>query len=120
MKSVMEIRNILDHATGTERYHKFSPFKKFPVATDGVIELANAAECFWLLDIIGNKQINKKLDPAFQVWKLNVNLEIGSWKLCGYNDTVLIETIKGHYTNFPLEEIVLWVMDGVLLLPSEY
>ena len=39
--------------------------------------------------------------------------------VCGYNDTELIITQEIHYTDFPLEEIKLFLMDGVILLPNE-
>jgi len=116
----MEIMNIISNAHGTEAYHKFSSIPGFPVATDGVIALAEAADYFWLLDIIGSHQSNKKLDPNFQVWKLEVDLENSTGVVFGYNDDELIITQEIPFTDFPLEEVKLYLMGGVILLPSEY
>ena len=120
MKSIEAINEIISNAHGTVNYHRFSPIPGFPVATDGVAALAEAAGCFWLLDAIGSYQSNVQLDPSFQVWKLTVNTESNEWKLEGFNDTQLVITQNGEYTDFPLEEISLWVSNGVILLPSEY
>jgi len=110
---------IISHATGTEAYHRFSPFPFFPVATDGVIAVAEAAGCYWFLDIIGSYQLDKQLDPHFQVWKLVVNHEDSTAVASGYNGTTLIITQEIPYTDFPLDKLELYVMDGIVLLPSE-
>lgn len=120
MKSKEEIFDIISQAHSSEVYHKFSSFPGFPVATDGAIALAEAAGCFWLLDIIGSYQTDKRLDPSFQVWKLEVNLEKSIAVIRGHNDTELIITQDIPFTDFPLEEVKLYLMDGVILLPSEY
>jgi len=120
MKSKQEILDIINHAHSTEAYHRFSPFEFFPVATDGVIAIAEAAGCYWFLDIIGSCQTNKRLDPQFQVWKLVVNHDDNTAVVSGYNDTTLIITQEIPYTDFPLDELKLYLMDGIILLPSEY
>ena len=120
MKSRTEILSIINGASGTSAYYRFSPFGGYPVATDGIIALAEAAVCYWILDIIGSYQTDKRLDPNFQVWKLEVNRENDSAVIRGYNDTELIITQEIPYTDFPLEEVKLFLMDGVILLPSEY
>lgn len=47
MKSKQEILNILHYANGTESYHSFSSLPGYPVITDGVYKLAEAADCYW-------------------------------------------------------------------------
>jgi len=120
MKSKEEILDIINNAYGTEAYHKFSSFSNYPVATDGVIALAEATNCFWLLDIIGSYQTDKRLDPHFQVWKLVVNHEDSTAVINGYNDIELIVTQEIAHTDFPLDELKLFLMDGIILLPSEH
>lgn len=120
MKSKQEILDILNQAHGSEGYAAFSPLPGYPVATNGVIILAEAAECHWLLDVIGSHQRNKRLDPAFQVWKLEVNRADRSAVVRGYNDTELIVTQEFSSTDFPLDELKLLLMDGVIMLPLEY
>lgn len=120
MKSAHEILEIINQSSCTEAYHKFSVIPGFPVATDGVVALAEAAGCYWLLDVIGSYQTHQQLDPEFQVWTLNVNLSEESGTVRGCNDTELIVTQEIPFTDFPLEEVKLYLMDGVILLPSEY
>ena len=120
MKSKKEILEIINHSRGSEAYHRFSSFNHYPVVTDGVIALAEAAECFWLLDIIGSYQTNKRLDPNFQVWKIVVSHDDNTAIVSGYNDTTLIVQQEISYTDFPLDELKLYLMNGIILLPSEH
>ena len=120
MKSKEEILDIISNANGTEAYHKFSSFSNYPVVTDGVLAVAEAAGCFWLLDVIGSYQTDKRLDPHFQVWTLVVNLEDGTAAVNGFNDKTLILSQDIPYTDFPLDVLKLFLMDGVILLPSEH
>jgi hypothetical protein len=120
MLSKNEILDLISQASGTTQYHRFSRILSFPVITDGVKILADAAGCYWLLDVIGSYQHNQKLDKTFQVWTLEVNRAENSGIVRGYNDTTIIITQEIPYTDFPLDEIKLFLMDGVILLPSEY
>ena len=119
MNSIEEIKDIIKYSTGTEAYHKFSPIEGFPVITDGVFKVAEAAECYWLLDLIGSYQINPNLDPEFQVWKLKV-CEDQTATASGYNDLDLIIEQKIEYTDFPLDSFEVYLVRGVILLPGEY
>jgi len=120
MKSRKEILEILNNAHSSEAYHKYSSFEHYPVVTDGVIAIAEAAGCYWLLDIIGSYQTDERLDPNFQVWKLAVNQDDKTAVVNGYNDATLIITQDIAFTDFPLDELKLFLMDGIILLPSEY
>ena len=120
MKSRKEILDIINNSHGSEAYHKFSPIPEFPVATDGAVALASAAGCFWLLDIIGSYQGDKRLDPEFQVWELEVDCENCSGVIRGYNNTKLIITQEIPWTDFPLDGVKLYLIDGIILLPSEH
>ena len=120
MLSQREIINLINQATGTTAYHKFSSFPNYPVITDGVQALAEAVGCYWLLDIIGSHQRNPKLDKNFQVWSLEVNQDESTGVVRGYNDDILIITQKISHTDFPLDKIKFYLIDGVILLPSEY
>jgi len=54
------------------------------------------------------------------------------WELQKFDDNTAILTMKEdtgqpllveqkiHFTDFPLEEITLWVIDGIMLLTNEY
>jgi len=128
VEKVEKIQAILNHAFGTQNYHRISQVKGAPIATDGVVAVANEAGCFWLLDAIISYQGNKKLDPDMQVWRLKVrednnNREATLYCEDGKKKILISQNIE--YTDFPLDEIVLWVMPGgpggesVILLPTE-
>ena len=120
MKSEGEILEVMSMMTGTENYHKFSDIPSYPVATDGVITLAEMADCYWLLEIIGSYQSNRNLDSAFQVWKMEVDRENNSAVVYGCNDMEVIVKQDIPLTDFPLSEIKIFLIDGIILLPSEY
>jgi len=119
MQSKQDILDLINQATGTTMYHRYSSFPGYPVVTDGVIAVAEAAECFWFLDIIGSYQTNKDLDPEFQVWTLEVFADQTAI-VAAYNDTELIITQDIPYTDFPLEKFKVYLIQGVILLPGEY
>jgi len=68
-----EIQDIISQSIGTAQYHKFSAFPTFPLITDGVKAVADAAGAYWLLDVVGSYQHDPRLDKAFQVWKLDLS-----------------------------------------------
>jgi len=132
MKTVKEIKEFLANSHGTEKYHRVSSTPNAPITTDGVVGLAQMANCFWLLDAIISHQRNPKLDPDMQVWKLEklaCNLDSDfEFLLTGTNGDGDEPIVKQFipYSDFPLDEITLLVMSGgpkgnrVILLPSEY
>jgi len=127
MKTVETIQNNMAHAIGTTKY--IWHWTKALVFTDGVEQLREDADCHWLVDAIASYQGKKLKNIPFQVWKL---------KVCDDKSAILtmvedsgepnIITQKIPFTDFPLEDITLWVNDGcvgdsackVLMLPSEY
>lgn len=120
MLSKEEIISIINQSTGTTAYHRFSVIANFPVITDGVLALAEAAGCFWLLDIIGSYQGNLTFHKAFQVWMIKVNREDTTAVVSGFYDATLFVRQEIPYTDFPFDEIKFFVIDGVILLASEY
>jgi hypothetical protein len=125
-QKIEEIEDIINNPAWTKKYYRFSLFPNSPVCTAGVIQLAETAGCYWLLDIIASYQYLRKLDKTFQVWTLEVfNEETAKKEKCaavvkGLNDKELIVKQKIPFTDFPLEKLKLYLMDGVILLPSEY
>lgn len=45
MESIQAIFDVLNSSTCSESYHRFSPIPGYPVITDGVFMLAEAAGC---------------------------------------------------------------------------
>jgi len=119
MKSKGELLAALAQFTGTSQYYYHPLFKAFRY-TDGVRFLAKNAECYWLLEFIFGHQSNAKIKATpFQTWKLvkqedscTITIDDGNGKV--------IKTFTLNYTSFPLNEFTLWLIDGCLLLPSEY
>ncbi|MFC1765106.1 DUF6876 family protein [Planctomycetota bacterium] len=86
--------------------------------TDGVQYLAEQAGAYWLVDAIFSY---RRREP-FQVWTLKKNTDDNGAVLTMQEDTG--EPVKVHqdipFTDFPLDQIKLYLIDGVVLLPSEY
>lgn len=110
--------------TGTEHYYPFSAILPNWVLTDGAKWLADNAGCFWLMDMIAS-HAKKIRDEGFAVVKLKktspndctVTIEDG-------NDGILAAQ-ENIFTDFPLDEIVLYAVPGderlmVIMLTSEY
>lgn len=112
----------LSNFTGTENYYcnKNYPFEY----TDGIKYLVENGGCYWLLDAIVSwqKEPIVKGDSGLnqiQFWRLIVNPDNSAVLTCERDDEPVI-TQQIPFTDFPLEEITLYLCDGVLLLPSEY
>jgi len=106
----------LNNFTGTEKYYKH--WTGILVYTDGVQYLAKEGGAYWLIDAIASYRRREH----FQLWELKVNTETKEAVLTMREDSdtpVLVKQEIG-FTDFPLSKIKLYLIDGVLLLPSEY
>jgi len=113
---------------GTTQYYRYIGGLKL---TDGVKYLADEAGAYWLLDIIASYQMgnaNAKIRREhFQVWELKLspdNTTTGEHEAVvtmktDTNRPLLVEQ-QIEYTDFPLDSITLYLIDGVILLTSEY
>ncbi|KJH70248.1 DUF6876 family protein [Aliterella atlantica] len=110
----------LDRFHGTERYYSHWLGIKL---TDGAFYLQENGAA-WLVDAIASHQTKKLLsDPmlkAIQFWTLTVNPDNSALLRCDRDegDTALTQEIP--FTDFPLSEIKLYLVEKVLMLPSEY
>ena len=105
--------------TGSETFYSSSLYRGY-VYTEGVKHLAGEAEAYWLIDYILSYQLDPNLtEQPFQVWKMTVQDNSATISVEDGNDKN-IATFSIAYTDFPLEEITLWLIDKTLLLPSEY
>ena len=117
-----QIRNDLAHFTGTDRYHLHRLNSETKIyLTDGCNYVRTKLNAYWLFDLIISWQLKTKVQEApFQVWKLAKQND-ETW-LCqcedGNNNVLAFQRIE--FSDFPLDEIKIWVVDGVALLPSEY
>jgi len=112
----------LSHFTGSDHYYRHWAMRL--VYTDGVKYVANDGDAYWLLDAISSYQTRTFLkDPMlqeFQVWKLTVNADQKATLVCERDTNDVVVTQEIAYTDFPLDEIKLYLVTGVLMLPSEY
>lgn len=116
---IQELRKELRHFSGTECYYRHFLYPKY-VYTEGVKYLAEQAESYWLIDYIFSHQSLASIrGERFQVWKLNVQDHRAKMVVEEGNDKH-IATFTIPYTDFPLESFTLWMVDKILLLPSEY
>lgn len=119
--------------TGSEQWYRHSLCRNV-IYTEGVQFLAERAGAYWLIDKIATAQMKPKIAAEeFQVWTLKVwsadsPKSHDATLTCTDGDKgggpVLLHNELITFTDFPLEEIVLWVeFDGqhhTILLPSEH
>lgn len=123
MKTREEIERTLPGFYGTEQYYRHLGGL---LLTDGVKWLCDAAQCYWLMDILWSYQNDRRVrgDEALQgiqFWTLKVDLAKGKGVVTLERDTddiVLSQKIPS--TDFPLPEIKLYLANKVIMLPSEY
>lgn len=112
---------------GTENYYRHFTGGKY---TDGVKHLADRTGAYWLIDAVFSWQCEQRVRSApFQIWTLKVlKTEFGKNKsepmavleMKEDTDEPAKVSQKIQYTDFPKGEVKLYLIDGVLLLPSEY
>lgn len=118
------LKRTLKEFHGTRAYHKhLFPGKSPILLTDGCNFIREECNAFWLFDAILSYQCEKVLkDVHFQIWILKRLKRDLSWELTCREDSgknpIITQVI--NFSDFPLEEIKIWVIDKVALLPSEY
>ena len=118
MKTAKEIKENLPYFTGTEYYYRYYFGIKL---TDGVKYLADSCECYWLLDLVASYQIEPKIKKEeFQVYKLRVKEDKSATIEVSDGNKNILATQEIEFTDFPLEKIEIWLINNVVLLPSEY
>ena len=110
----------LKQFSGTTKYHKhLYPGAITLMLTDGCQFVKVEAEATWLFNAIASLQSDQRIQPhLFQMWQLK--RWQGRWVLeCRIESGEHVLT-KISNSDFPLDNIELWVLDGIALLPSEY
>ena len=116
---ISELESSLASFTGSlERYRHWT--RRF-IFTPGVKYLADAAEAWWLIDLIASHCRHPRLrGEGFQVWKLSVAPDRAATLLIEDGNNHPLLKLSFHGTDFPLSTVTLWLIDDTLLLPSEY
>jgi len=118
--SKQELQIALAGYTGTQQYY----LHRIPTGltmnlTDGCAFVREHASAWWLFDLILSFQIHLK-QHHFQVWNL-IKQGDGSWFIqCTDGNENFLAAQEIAYSDFPLDKIEVWLIDGVCLLPSEY
>ncbi len=101
----------------TTHYYKYLGI----VLTDGVKFLCETAGCWWLADIVASLQFEEKVrKEQFQVYTLTVNPDQSALVKVDDGNGNIVYYQEIEYTDFPLDKIVLWNIDKILILPTEY
>ena len=109
----------LEQFIGTSQYyHHWSGLRY----TDGVQFLAERGGAYWLIDAVASYQVTPSIrELDWQFWHLVVNEDRSALLEMGEDlpePIVLRQEIP--YTDFPLDEITLYLHTNVLYLPSEH
>lgn len=119
-----QISNFIDnpHFTmGTSCYYKH--WLGF-LYTDGVKALADTFNCYWLVDAIISHQFDVNLKDGFHI----VGVEVDNNRNCKLviaddydgGQFVNVHATQNFTTDLPVGKFHLYVVDGIVLLPSEY
>jgi hypothetical protein len=112
----------LKQFTGTEQNYRHKVLHHSILLTDGANFIRERCQSYWLFDIIAIYQQKKDIQTEpFQTWELKQNKPLNCWKLIcedGNHKQLLVEQIP--FSDFPLEKIKLWLVNGTVMLPSEY
>ena len=105
----------LSQFIGTENYYRH--WTGHGVCTDGVKYLAEKAGAYWLIDAI----LSYRRREPFQIWTLKKD-DDNTAVLTMQEDSGEPAKVsqKIPFTDFPLDQVKLYLIDGVILLPSEY
>ena len=114
MLTKQQILNELSQFYGTEQWWK-NGILNFTY-TDGVKFIHESCEAYWLLIAISSY---RRTEP-FQVWELKVNNNNAVLTMKEDSDEPEKVRQEIEFTDFPLDEITFYLIDNVLLLPSEY
>ncbi len=110
----------LSKFTGTEHWYRHCLVRNV-LYTDGARHVAEAGGAYWLLDGIAFGQSNPKVKvEEFQLWRLKVKPNRTAVLACEDGNGREVFTKRIAYTDFPLDELVLYFTGKVILLPSEY
>jgi len=116
-----DLKSSLSHFTGTAQYIR-DPFTGL-LHTDGIEHLAQRAEAHWLVSDIGAVfRLHPKVRGIpFQLSTLTVEEGNKAVLTCREDcDMPVIYEQKYEYTDFPVGTWKMYLIDGVLMVPSEY
>lgn len=111
--------NFFGNSNGSENFWCHRP--SLILYTDGVRDLAEKCQAYWLIDLIISHQCKQTINlERFQVWELkrvkddvfNINATDGNKNK--------ITSQKIPSSDFIYDVATIWLVDGCLMLPCEY
>ena len=124
----IDLKNALAEYSGSEHFYRVSAFMRNFIVTEGVKFLADAAQCYWLLDVIvSHLPAVIAAGEEFAVVLLERNAE-GAGAVFQIVDDVPANVVYARqeieFTTFPLAMIKLYLQTDsehwTLMLPGEY
>lgn len=107
----------LGHFTGTEHYYKIMFGYKL---TDGMKHVCETAHAYWLTDVIVSHAMAHKNQDMLACKLVVDDLSNACTFTMTDGDDIVLATQEIPYTDFPVLTFTAWVVDGVIMLPSEY
>ncbi|CAB4121823.1 hypothetical protein UFOVP26_32 [uncultured Caudovirales phage] len=116
----LELKGTLSQYTGTEQWYRHFFNKNF-LYTDGVKHFAENAGngAYWFLDIMATEFTKLQAENPFMSVHLNVQGSEAVLELTDGNDGILAGK-RIEFTDCPEGNWNFYLIDNVMLLPSEY
>ncbi len=104
---------------GSENFYCHTP--SLILFTDGVKDLAETCEAYWLIDLIISHQCHEEINlERFQVWDLKRVQDNVFTILATDGDHNKVTSQEIPFSDFPYDLATIWLVDGCLMLPGEY
>lgn len=113
-KELKDITDDFAEYTGTEHYYKH--VLTGVTYTDGVRAVATKLNAYWLIDAICSYMRKE----SFQAWILTVINKTGLLEMREDDGKPVLVQQQFKYTDFPEGTMKMYLIDGTLILPSEY
>jgi hypothetical protein len=118
--SIDEFKDTLTGFTGTDNYYLHRhPNGMTMKLTDGCQFVRELGGAYWLFNAILSWQVKLQKNP-FQIWKLMRQGDKSWFITCTDGNNHILGCQELDSTVFPVEQLEIWHIDGVCLLPSEY
>ncbi|MBB1285241.1 hypothetical protein HRH25_12725 [Flavisolibacter sp. BT320] len=118
-KAMKNANHYFGSSMGSENFYRQNLTKV--LYTDGVKEMAEGCQAYWLIDLIISHQTNRTVSvEPFQVWDLN-RVEGERFQIvCNDGKGKDLASQEITYSDFPYDLATIWLVDGCLMLPKEY
>jgi hypothetical protein len=104
---------------GSENFYCHRP--SLILYTDGVKDLAEACQAYWLIDLIISHQCKKAVNlERFQVWELKREKADKFFVKATDGNNNPVASQKIPFSDFPYDLATIWLVDGCMMLPTEY